>query len=327
MTGDRGPRNGVPGNGAQDDPAPVKAAPDSHAPECSRTRRLIDRVVGDAVRPDDRNHAATCASCGPVLARAARFDDELRRTARGLVAEELPRGILDPGLAGNPKVISRRAGPGLAGIFAAVAIMVLAMSVALLPGGLVKPSALPSDGPPGTPPGQSGVVTSPGPTGLQLEGPALHSTAAIGGSLIREPFRWTCSSGRPPPSPATDGGVDHEGIVCTSRTGQTYTATLITGETVDNEVIEVAIKGELVVDTQTSVSQLADAMAYATSISVGDKDRAPTIAEWVLFHVPGLKALPGGDSIFGIFGEGTLRLTLQRGSDGSYFLLLQAMPR
>ena len=129
----------------------------------------------------------------------------------------------------------------------------------------------------------------------------------------------------PPPTPASPGGVVHEGIVCSSPKARPYEATLITGETVDNEVIEVAIKGELVVDTETSVSQLADAMALATKFSVGDKDRAPTIAEWVLFHVPELKVLPAGDSTFGIFGE--LRLTLQRGSDGSYFLLLQALPR
>ena len=62
-------------------------------------RRLVDRVVEDRVTADDRAHAATCESCGPVLSRAMRFDDELRRSARGLVTEQLPYGVLDPDLA------------------------------------------------------------------------------------------------------------------------------------------------------------------------------------------------------------------------------------
>ena len=89
--------------------------------ECSRTRGLIARVLEDRVTAEDRAHGATCLACGPVLARASKFDDELRRTAQGFVDVELPRGILDPGLSGTPHVSARAATPGLAGIFAAVA--------------------------------------------------------------------------------------------------------------------------------------------------------------------------------------------------------------
>ena len=69
------------------------------APRCDRTARLVDRVIDDKVSADDRAHAATCESCGPVLSRAFRFDDELRRTTRGLVTEQLPYGVLDAELA------------------------------------------------------------------------------------------------------------------------------------------------------------------------------------------------------------------------------------
>ena len=67
--------------------------------DCSRTRGMSDRLVSGVVRDDDRRHAATCPSCGPVFTRAARFEDELEKSAQQMIAEDLPRGILDPGIA------------------------------------------------------------------------------------------------------------------------------------------------------------------------------------------------------------------------------------
>ena len=69
--------------------------------DCSRTRGLVDGLVAGSIRDDDRRHAAACPTCGPVVARAARFDDELERSAKQLIAEDLPRGILDPGFPGR----------------------------------------------------------------------------------------------------------------------------------------------------------------------------------------------------------------------------------
>jgi hypothetical protein len=301
---------------------------DDHAPPCPRTRGLIDRIVGERVNADDLGHAATCATCGPVLIRATKFDEELRRTARGLVAEELPRGILDPALGGAPRVIARHAAPGLAGIVAAVAIMLVAMSVALFPGGLGGPTEQPGDSFPIGTPGASipMPVETPSDTGLTMPGPLLRPTFGIGGSLIQND--WRCSSGRPLPSAGPDPtAVDHEGIFCRSSEAQVLTTSVLTtGESIDDEVVEVAVQGDLVVSTATAISEMAETLSKAAFVSVGDKERAPTIADWVITRVPELKAQPGGDSSVGIFGD--LRLTLQLRPDGSsYLLLIQAQPR
>ena len=304
--------------------------PDEHAPLCTRTRALIDRVVGERVTADDLGHAANCVSCGPVLLRAMKFDDELRRTARGLVAEELPRGILDPSLTGTPRVTVRSPGPGLAGIVAAAAIMLVAMSVALFPGAIGGPTEQPGTSlgfPIGTP-GASvpAPVETPSDTGLQMQAPLLRPTFGIGGSLIQSD--WRCSSGRPLPTVGPGPtGVDHEGIVCTSSESQVLTSSVLTtGESIDDEVVEVAVQGDLVVSTATAISEMAETLSKAAFVSVGDKDRAPTIADWVITRVPELKVQPSGDTSIGIFGD--LRLTLQLHPDGSsYALLIQAQPR
>ena len=299
---------------------------DQGTPGGHRTRGLIQRVIDETVTPDDRGHAAGCASCGPVLMRATKFDDELRRTAQGFVAEELPRGILDPDLSGAPHVFVRRPGPGLAGIAAAFAIMVVAMSLTLLPRGLGGPTDAPTGGTSGlvATPGVSGPAATPADTGLAMQVPALRNTWGIGGSLIQND--WRCSSGRPEASATPEDGVDHEGIVCTSSKSQVLTSsTLITGESVENQVVEVAISGELVVVTETAISELAETMSKAAFLSVDDKDRAPTIADWVMTRVPELKVQPSGDTSVGIFKD--LRLTLQRHPDGSFFLRVQSQPR
>ena len=295
-------------------------------PGCHRSRGLIERVIDESVTPDDRGHAAGCPWCGPVLLRAAKFDDELRRTAKGLVAEELPRGILDPGLSGAPRVMSRRPGPGLAGIAAAFAIMVAAMSLTLLPKGLGGPTDPPgaATNVPVETPGSSTTIETTAPTGLAMQVPALRNTWGIGGSLIQND--WRCSSGRPKASAEPVDAVDHEGIVCTSSKSQVLTnSTLVTGESVDDQVIEVAISGELVVVTETAISELAETMSKAAFLSIDDKDRAPSIADWVVTRVPELEVQPSGDGSIGIFKD--LRLTLQRHPDGSFFLLVQSQPR
>src|SRR5262245_27699300 len=207
--------------------------------QCSRTRGLIGRVLDDRVTVDDRAHGATCPTCGPVLVRAARFEDDLRRTAQGFVSEELPRGVLDPALSGTPRVIGRGA-PGLIGIATAVAVMLVAMTVTLFPSGFGGLNGG-TDQPAGTPVASAPAQT-PIDTGLQMLGPALVSSSAIGESLTQG--EWVCTTGEPlqSPGPGPDG-VDHEGVVCTSPESTLLMhAVLITGETVEGAVVQVTMK-------------------------------------------------------------------------------------
>jgi hypothetical protein len=288
-------------------------------PRCPRARGLVDRIVAEAVNEEDRAHAPGCESCGPLLARAARFDDELRRTARRLVAEELPRGILDPGLAGRPEVHARRPAPGLAGIIAAVAVVAVATSVALFPGGLGGPTTPPSG------PVASGPAPTPLDTSLQMGGPGLNRTSRIGGSLIGG--GWTCTAGRPVETPAgTPGSVDHEGILCSSpKTAPSVSIVVVTGETVDNEVVEVAMKGEqLGPDSDSTRRAIAELLSKATYSSIFDEAAAQQAGAFVSDRLPELRVLVTGDDVTRDFAR--VRLTLQREPDGTYFLLLQALP-
>ena len=88
---------------------------DRRLPRCERTARLVDRVVDDRVTDDDREHAATCPSCGPVLLAV----DAVRRGAqqgrprprRGATAERRPRRRASPRAfgGGDPADAPRRA--------------------------------------------------------------------------------------------------------------------------------------------------------------------------------------------------------------------------
>jgi hypothetical protein len=297
----------TPGNHANADPASP----------CARSAGLIDRIVAERVTPGDRTHAEACATCGPLLARAARFDDELRRTARGLVSEDLPSGILDPAITGRaPEVRTRREGPGFAGIFAAVAVLVLATGIALFPGGLTLPTAGPD---------ASGPASTPLDTGLHMSGPPLNRTPRIGGLLISA--EWLCSGGRPLPSPPTDSGpVDHLGITCSSPKSSFATSVVIvTGESVDGEVVEVAMTGELLgSDIDSARKEIADYMSKATYLAIADEDAAGKAGEFVRKRLPELELLVTGDDIVETFGQ--VRVAIQRLADGNYLLRLQALP-
>ncbi|HXG27038.1 MAG TPA: hypothetical protein VNL94_09365 [Candidatus Binatia bacterium] len=293
---------------------------DSHAPHCNRTADLVDRIVDDRLRPDDREHAARCPRCGPVLMHAQRFEDELRRVAEGFVAEELPRGILDPGLAATPTVNTRSAGPGLAGIVAAVAVLVVAMTVTFRPGGPGDRTPAPTTGAVATP-GVSEPAATPGAPTVGVVVPPLRTTGEIGGALIG--LDWTCSAGGPSETAGT--GVDNAGIVCLSPKSELLAkATVVTGESIDGAVLDVAVMGELVVGTSNAIAELAQAMSKAAYLSIGDDARASLAGDWVLTKLPDLEVQSNGDQRFAIFGD--VRLTLQLAADGTYFLRIQAEP-
>lgn len=279
---------------------------DRRLPPCERTRGLVDRVVAERVTDHDRAHASACEWCGPVLLRATRFDDELRRSARGLVAEQLPHGILDPELA--PRLIGgirpmRHAAPGLASIFSALVILVVATSVALAPGGL-GPGASPQD------------------TGLQLAVPVFRATVDI----IRDvqAMDYDCIPGHalPTSGPSARPG-EREGVQCLTPTSlESATAAIIPVETGEGKVVEVTISGELYgASTVTSRDQLADVMSKLTALSIADPAIARNAATFVLETLPKLRVLPSGDNALMVYGN--LRIFLQRYIAGGYRLVLQ----
>ena len=279
---------------------------DHRQPHCDRTARLKGRVIDDTVTPDDRTHAATCESCGPVMARAARFDDELRRSARGLITEQLPYGVLDPELA--PQLVGgfptmRHAAPGLASIFAAVVILMIATAVAVAPG---PPS-------PGTQPPQNG---------FQVSSPIFRSTADIVGSV--EELDYTCIPGQalPTTGPSARPG-EREGVVClTPKSIESASAKFIPVETGDGEVVEITVMGELSgTDTLTSRDQLATVMGKLTFLALSEPQVAADAGAWVEETLPRLRVLPSGDDALMIFGD--VRVFLQRSIAGGYLLVLQ----
>ena len=280
-------------------------------PACQRRRGLIDRIVADTLTPADHDHAATCADCGPVLARAARFDDALRRTARAIVVEELPRGILDPGLAAAPGTVRRGTAlrgfqPGLAGVAAAVAILILATGIALIPGGLVNPRTTP---------------TLPTSTGLASIVPLFRPTAAIAADA--NVLKLTCIPGGPLPThDARPGQPEREGVVCASvKDDATKMVALITGESGAGDVVRVWIKGELVGSTLEATEALAIGFAKLTFVSIADPAVAPVAGDWVDETLRELRLLPEGDSAIRVLGG--IQFTFERNPSGDFMLRME----
>jgi hypothetical protein len=289
-------------------------------PSCPRTKGFIERIARDAVTPADREHAAGCASCGPVLATAARFDVALRRSARGLVDEPLPDGIFDPAiLPHRPGAAGRRALPDFAGIIAAVVILLMASSLGILPGG---PSGT---GGPNDSLGSNPTLGAPMNTGLGMRVTIFRSTL----SLIRDLLElgYQCYPGK-----QLSGGPDNleperEGTVCkTGKDVTTYGAVIATrerGEGDLKEVVEVSVDGSLGGgDSARALIDLAQAFGKLTFLAIADEPTARDVAAWVIDAVPGLTVQAQGDQ-----AENTVRgvqITLKRHPDGRFSLLLAA---
>lgn len=277
---------------------------------CRRTSSVIDRIVSETLTPADRDHAATCPDCGPVLARSVRFDDALRRAARGIVAEELPSGILAPGLVAGPDGVRhgpalRGFAPGLAGMAAAVMILVLATGIALAPGGFGGPTI--------SPPVESSFAATV---------PLFRTSAALATDL--RGLGYQCGPGGALPTVGSrPGQAEREGLVCvTQKDDPTKQAALITGETGASEVVRVTIKGEPVgTDPEAAIEELATAFAKLTFISIVDPVAAPVAGNWVNAELPKLTAEPANDTAVNVIGG--IRLTLERSALGGYLLVLE----
>jgi hypothetical protein len=280
---------------------------DRRTEACPRTSHLIDRVLRDGVTDDDRTHAASCERCDAILTKAARFDDDLRRAARDLVGEELPRGVFDPGLVRQvgPGWVARRVAPGLAGILAAIAVLLVATSVALAPGGRGGASA-----------------SVPPQTGLGMQLPVLRQRLDI--IPVLQGRDYSCRPGSALPSPATTAGAPvREGVLCYSpKTDAAAAVWLATRETEDARVVEIEVDGKFLVTPVAAVRQeLAGLLGFLAETSISDPETATAAAEFVETKAIELRATPLGDGVEGVFGE--VRITLDRLPDRTYRLVLR----
>ena len=273
--------------------------------DCRRTPSLIDRVVAGRATQDDREHAASCPRCGPVLVRAARFDAELRRSARSLVAEELPRGILDQPDFGRDgrDVFSRRAAPGLAATLAAVAILLAGTIIALAPGR--GPGATPSP------------ATTPIPTEVPF---AQHfrSTELIASKLATLGYR--CNDGAPLPSvgPEADAVASESRVCLAPDSLGPFLLAAIVGEARNGNVVELTIKGDVVGDTIDNRGLLAMNVAKVLSVSLVDETVGSAGGLWVKTHLPELEV--GG--AIGVTLDG-VSFHAERAPNGSYRLVIR----
>jgi hypothetical protein len=281
--------------------------------DCGRTAGLIDRIVDGRVTDDDRRHAATCASCGPVLARAARFDDELARTARRLVPEDLPAGVLDPGLGGvdgAPRM--RGLARGFASSVAAVAVAVLAIALVLRPPGPAGPGGTPEPLTLEPSPGTSIGIPSK-PPGRQLK-----TTGELVVRLVGS-LKYECSSGQQTPGDASPP-AERISAVCVSPVGtRALAVTYTVGTTRDGQVVTVAIRADPAEDTPDNRGAVAQELASLVKSAIAKDEDAMEAADFVVAKVPGLEA-PAAR--IGVTVDG-VRVELQRRANGAYLVNLE----
>jgi hypothetical protein len=272
--------------------------------ECARTRGLIDRIVAGSASDDDRRHAVSCPSCGAVMARAARFDNELERSARRLIAEDLPRGILDPGLSGKVHVVPRM--PALApGVTAGVAGLAIIVLVAVVG---IRPVLLPGQ-------------TQTFPPFVQIEAPAsspLFSLAQLTGALD-ESLGYDCGGGdaQATPGSAEPGGAS---AICTAPPeAGPFTAAVTVDASATGQVVRVTITADIIgAQTQRERDAVATAMAKVTSEAFIGQGSAIRAANFVFAKA---SQLSGPAWAIGI-DEGGVRVDLQRLADGGYIVHL-----
>jgi hypothetical protein len=277
--------------------------------DCSRTRGLIDRLVAGSVSDDDRRHASTCASCGSLMVRAQRFDDELESSARHLIAEDLPRGILDPSLA-EVKVVPRMPGlaPGATAGFAALALIIIVTVVG------IRPVLLP--GPNSTePPFAQGIE---GPRGSGQPDSPLWSIGELTGALV-EILDYECAAAAALPTPEPSGEAVETSTICTAPPGRPFTAAVTVDASETGAIVQVTITAAIVgAPTQRARDALATALAKVTAqafIGMGPGIRAAN------FVFAKASRLSGPAWAIGI-DESGVRVDIARLEDGGYIVHL-----
>lgn len=276
--------------------------------DCNRTHALIDRIVAETVSDDDRRHAATCPSCGPVMLRAAQFNDELERSARHLIAEDMPRGILDPGLSGKVNVVPRMPAlaPGVTAGVAAFAILVIVTVVG------IRPNLSPGE-------------TQTLPPFIQVEGPTeppgspLFSLGQLTVALD-ESLGYDCAGGDAQPTPGSAGGAGGESAICTAPTDAgPFTAAVTVDASPTGQVVLVTITADIVgAQTQRERDAVATALAKVTAEAFIGHGSGIRAANFVFAKA---SSLSGPAWAIGIEENG-VRVDLQRVADGGYIVHL-----
>ena len=281
--------------------------------DCARTRGLIDRLVVGSVSDEDRRHASTCASCDPIMVRAKRFDEQLASSARHLIAEDMPRGILDPSLA-ELKVVPRTPGlaPGATAGFAALAVIMLVTVVGIRG---IRPALLPGQS--STEPPFAQEIEGPGESGLP-DAP-LWSLGELTGALA-EILHYECSPATALPTSGPGGESVEESAICTAPPDAgPYTAAVTVDASVTGAVVRVTITAHIVgAPTQRARDAVATALAKVTAqafIGTGPGIRAAN------FVFEKASRLSGPAWAMGI-PEGRVWVDLRWLEDGGYIVRL-----
>ena len=252
----------------------------------------------------------TGAPGGPAPRDEARFDEELRRAARSLIREDLPRDILDPGVVGSPGVSGvsgRRALPGFAAAATAVVVLLLATAVALAPG-RHGPSAGASNEPPASE--TLGMQVSPRPSSAF----ALRPTSSLVADLAMLEYR--CNDGKDvaSPKPGPDAVVRYSAVCTAPDSAGPLIGAVVVGEGKGGRVVHVEIKADIVGDDTTAARQaVAEMVGVAASVTPKEKDDGIYVKAWVLAKLPTLETNEGVE----LQARG-LSLQIFRSSTGSY---------
>jgi hypothetical protein len=228
--------------------------------DCARTRGLIDRLVVGSASDDDRRHASTCLSCGPVMVRAERFEHQLESSSRQLIAEDLPRGILDPSLA-ELKVVPRMPGlaPGATAGFAALAVILFATVVGIRG---IPPVLLP--GTSSTEPPFAQEIEGPGESGLPDS--RLWSLGELTVALA-EILDYECVAAETLPTHGPGGEAVEASAICTAPPDAgPFTAAVTVDASESGNVVRVTITADIVgAPTQRARDAVATALAKVTA--------------------------------------------------------------
>lgn len=217
------------------------------------------------------------------------FDRELRRVARSMATEELPKGILDPELDPERTVLGggvrpRRALPGFAAAAASVVVLLLASAVAFAPGTPPDPTF---ETPPSTSLGMEMSFLPTKPSVLRTTDQIRSDIQALG---------YRCNDGKriesPRPGP---NAVVRDSTICEGpQSLGPLTIALIVSEAADGRVVVVTIKAEIVgEDTEAARDAVALAVARAASVITVEKGAGSAISGWVKAKLPGVEPREG----------------------------------
>jgi hypothetical protein len=238
------------------------------------------------------------------MTRAARFDGELQRSAQRLIAEDMPRGMLDPDLRRVNVTPRLRLAPGAAAGFAALAFVVLATAIGIRP--VLMPGSSPTSPP--------FAVEAPGPSRLPNAAPlrSLNDlTVALAGTLDYE-----CVVGTGTSTPAPGLGVAAGSVVCTapSDTGL-FTATVFLDGSESGMVAHVTIIADIIgTSTPKSRNAVATALAKVTAHAFTAQGPSIRAANFVFTNASVLSRPAWAMGI----DEGRVHVDLARRPEGGY---------